>query len=540
MKTAFLFFPYLFLLACQFLPTKPWFLPANSNVYKIIAIFFIFLQSLVLYGKTKDLRLFKMFESIRFSNWVFASMFFFCLVLFPIRNMDWGDGLLLLETNLLETKLFGFQFTLDEILETVIHSKVSNFLSYLGFSDDPRISYTFLSQLAGIVMIFGFLWTAKENKKTNSYSIFVLLSSGGILLNFGYTENYTLTTASHLILYIFVTKFSKNPKDNDVLLYGATALVAVSMLFHLVSGYLVLLLIYLWYFHSPKEKKINHLLVCSLIGFSILLPWFSYFLFLHDPSIDRNSTHLIHPPFYPKNRLVSLNHIKEILSVLYWNVSIASLFLLYQIIFYKLEWKNFIKKPESKATVVVIFAFFLHGFFHNPQLGFPADWDLMGFYWLPITFLAHQFWIQSKEIHLEWVPIFLFGTAIVIISAITLNQTDPKKELLWDVTKTTIQSYVVENKTYINNLSKDDKKFFAKGDFLFYKGQIITSQLCEFPEKSEIILEMSVHRINWKKGFENGSFQSKEVLSQFLVDATKTNIKYIKSLEANKICHPQL
>lgn len=540
MKTFFLYLPYLFLLGCQFLPAKLWFLPGEKNVYISISIFFILFQSLILYGKTPNNRLVTIWKFHFPSNWILACLFFIGLVLLPIRNMDWGDGLLLLETNLLETKLFGFQFTLDEILETVLHSQVSNLLTGFGFSNDPRIAYTFLSQLAGIGMIFGFLWTAKKKQKSNSLSILILLSSGGILLTFGYAENYTLVTVCHLLLYIFVSKNVQNPKDNDRLLYGATALVAISMLFHLVSGYLVILLGYLWYVHSPKDKKRKHLLVCSFIGFSILLPWFLYFLYFHDPAIDRNSTHLIHPPFYPKNRLVSLNHIKEILGVLYWNAAIASLFLIYQVLFFKNEWKVFAQKPETKVIFVATFSFFLHGFFHNPQLGFPADWDLMGFYWLPITFLAHQFWIQSKEVSLEWIPSLLFGTVIVIFSAITLNKNNPDKEILWEVTKTTIQSYVSENKSYVDSLPKEDKKFFAKGDFLFYKGEVITAQLCEFPTKREIIRKMNLHRREWKQGFENGSFKSKEILGQFLTEATKTNIDYIKSLEVNKICHPKL
>ncbi|MBM9589618.1 glycosyltransferase family 39 protein [Leptospira sp. 201903075] len=540
MKTVFLYLPYLFLLGSQVLPTKLWFLPGEKIGYVSISIFFILLQSFVLYGKRDNIHLVNEWRSDSPPNWILAFLFFICLVSFPIRNMDWGDGLLLLETNLLETKLFGFQFTLDEIFETVLHSQTSNLLSSFGFSEDPRIAYTFLSQLAGIGMLFGFLWTAEKNRKSNSLSILILLSSGGILLTFGYAENYTLVTACHLLLYIFVSRYVKNPKDNDLLLYGATALVALSMLFHLVSGYLVLLLIYLWFVHSPKDKKIKHLLLCGGLGLSILLPWFLYFLFLHDPSIDRNSTHLIHPPFYPKNRLVSLNHIKEILAVLYWNASVATLFLLYQFFFFKKEWKAFIQRPETKTIFVCGFAFFLHGFFHNPQLGFPADWDLMGFYWLPITFLAHQFWIQSKEISLEWIPPFLFGTVMVILSAITLNKSNPDKEILWEVTQTTIQSYVTENKPYVDSLPKEDKKFFAKGDFLFYKGEMITKRLCDFPKKGEIINKMNAHRKEWKQGFMSGSFQSKDVLGQFLTEATKTNIEYIKSLEANKICHPTL
>ncbi|EOQ96770.1 dolichyl-phosphate-mannose-protein mannosyltransferase [Leptospira wolbachii serovar Codice str. CDC] len=540
MKTAFLYLPYLFLLGCQFFPTKPWFLPGERIVYITFSIFFILLQSIIIYGKKTNNRLLVGWERYSPPNWILASLFFVFLVLFPIRNMDWGDGLLLLETNLLETKLFGFQFTLDEILETVLHSLVSNLLSGFGFSEDPRVAYTFLSQLAGIGMLSGFLWTAKKNQKSNRASILVLLSSGGILLTFGYAENYTLVTVCHLLLYIFVIRFVQNPKDNDLLLYGATALVAVSMLFHLVSGYLVILLGYLWFIHSPKDKKFKHLIVSTIIGFSILLPWFLYFLYFHDPAIDRNSTHLIHPPFYPKNRLVSLNHIKEILAVLYWNTAIATLFLFYQFFFFKKEWQVFVQRPETKTIFVACFAFFLHGFFHNPQLGFPADWDLMGFYWLPITVLAHQFWIQSKEISLEWIPPFLFGTMIVIFSAITLNKENSNKEILWEVTKSTIQSYVIENKSYIDNLPKEDKKFFAKGDFLFYKGEMITNKLCDFPAKNEIIRKMNLHRREWKQGFATGSFRSKEVLGQFLTEATKTNVEYIKSLEVNKICHPKL
>ncbi|TGL44924.1 glycosyltransferase family 39 protein [Leptospira perdikensis] len=540
MKTVFLYIPYLFLFGCQFLPTKPWFLPGEKNVYLFISILFILFQSFTLYGIKHNINLVKKWKPYVPQNWILALLFFICLVLFPIRNMDWGDGLLLLETNLLETKLFGFQFTLDEILETVLHSQITNLFSSFGFPEDPRISYTFLSQLAGIGMIFGFLWTAKKKHKSNSLSILILFSSGGILLTFGYAENYTLVTVCHLLLYIFVSKYVQNPKDNDLLLYGTTAIVALSMLFHLVSGYLVILLVYLWYTHSPKDKKLKHLILCAVLGLSILIPWFLYFLFFHDPAIDRNSTHLIHPPFYPKNRLVSLNHIKEILAVLYWNAAIATLFLLHQFFSYKKEWKVFIHKSENKTILVVCFAFFLHGFFHNPQLGFPADWDLMGFYWLPITFLAHQYWIQLQDIKWEWIPNFLFGTVMVIFSAITLNKSNPEKELLWDVTKTTIQSYVTENKFYIDSLTKEDKKFFAKGDFLFYKGEMITNKLCDFPEKQEIIKKMKSHRKEWKQGFDSGNFKSKEILGQFLTEATKTNLEYIKSLEVNKICRPML
>lgn len=538
MKYLYLYIPYLFILLAQWFPKKPWFFPANQNTYVVIAIFFLGLQTALLIAKKK--KYVNEILNTRYlpQNWLIASMFFLFMLCFPILNRSWGDGLLLLETNLLETKLFGFQFTLDEILESILHSQLTNLLSVFQLSEDPVVSYSILSYTAGVFFLASFLWLGKN--KSNNLSIFILLSSGGFLLTFGYAENYTLVTTIHLGLYLFVHRYSQEPKDNDQLLYGSTILVALSMLFHLVSGYLALLLFYLWYFHSPKEKKVKHLILCTVIGSMILLPWFVYLTLLHDPTVDRNSTHLIHPPFYPIKRLISMNHFKEFFSVLYWNVFLSSFYLVYQWLFEKEKWKNFIKQPNHRLMFVATFAFVLHGLIHNPQLGFPADWDLMGFYWLPITFLAFLYWNEENLIHWKWIPVLLFGVTIMIVSAIELNKTNPKDELVWEITKKAIDTYAKENRTLIESLPKEEKKFFAKGDFLFFKGEHITKQLCDFPNKQSLIDTMKQHRKDWKEGFLKGSFRSKETLSAFLTEATKTNVIYLKSLEANTICHPLL
>ncbi|PKA25553.1 dolichyl-phosphate-mannose--protein mannosyltransferase [Leptospira levettii] len=538
MNYLFLYLPYLFLFIALYLPTKPWFLPSDQITYLYILSFFIFLQTIVLIFINKNI-----FKEVRFlkylpPNWCIAGFYFLFMLWFPIRNRNWGDGLLLLETNLLETKLFGFQFTLDEILESILHSKLTSILSYFQFDEDPILSYSILSYIAGILILSGFLWLGK--KKQKDLSILVLLSSGGVLLTFGYAENYTLVTAVHLLFYLFLNRFSQDTKDSDILLYGSTAFVALSMLFHLVSGYLVIYLVYLWIFHSPKEKKLKHLVICTFLGGIILFPWFVYFSVFHDPTVDRNSTHLIHPPFYPIKRWVSTSHIKEIFSVLYWNVSFSSFFLLYQWYFQKEKWNHFIQKPNHKLILVTTFAFILHGFLHNPQLGFPADWDLMGFYWLPITVLAFLYWNSETEVPVEWIPLLLLCVTLVMISAMELSKTNPKDELVWQITKKAITKYSIENQSFIQSLPKEDKKFFAKGDFLFFKGEYITDQLCDFKEKKSLIQSMKDHRKNWREGFLNRTFQSKEKLNIFLTDATKTNVLYLKSLEANKICHPKL
>ncbi|MGV3668017.1 MAG: dolichyl-phosphate-mannose--protein mannosyltransferase [Leptospira bouyouniensis] len=538
MNYLYFYLPYLFILFALSLPTKPWFYPGSQPLYLSITLFFVLLQSFIFYNKKKQFINEVSFHKYIPTNWIIASFYFLFMLCFPILNRNWGDGLLLLETNLLETKLFGFQFTLDEILESILHSQLMNGLSYFQIQEDPTVSYSILSYLSGILFICGFLFLGRFKQK--DLSILFLLSSGGILLGFGYAENYTLVTTIHLGLYLFLNRYASDPKDNDILLYGSTSIVALSMLFHLVSGYLVILLVYLWVFHSPKEKKIKHLVYCTLLGSLILLPWFVYFSAFHDPTVDKNSTHLIHPPFYPLKRWVSNNHLKEILSVLYWNAGISPFYLSYQFFFQKEKWKQFIKYPFHKLMLVVILAFVLHGFLHNPQLGFPADWDLMGFYWLPITLLAFLYWKQESKIVWEWVPLQFFGASLVMIAAVQLNKTNPKDVLIWEITKKAISTYSTENKTFIQSLPKEDKKFFAKGDFLFFKGDYIIQQLCDFPEKQALIESMKSHRKNWKQGFLDGTFKSKDQLNVFLTEATKTNVLYLKSLEANTICHPKL
>lgn len=540
MKSFYFFIPYLFVLGAQWFPSKLWFFPGESSTYITLSIVMILIQTLCLFGKRLGFLNINHYALERYlpPNWIIASFYFLFMLIFPLRNRSWGDGLLLLETNLLETKLFGFQFTLDEILESILHSGLSQLLNAYHITNDPIVSYSILSYGVGIFFLFGFLHLSKNKPK--DLSILFLLSSGGILLSFGYSEHYTLVTAVHFGLYLFLNRYTKAPKDNDILLYGSTILVALAMLFHLVSGYLAILLFYLWYVHSPKENKIKHLLYNTLLGSLILIPWFIYFSIIHDPTVDKNSTHLIHPPFYPMKRWISLNHFKEITSVLYWNAFLSSFYLFYQWQFHKDKWKQFIQRPNHKALLVVVFCFFLHGFLHNPQLGFPADWDLMGFYWLPITVLAFLYWNQEKNIDWEWIPVFVFSVLIVMVSAIKLNESNPKDELVWEITKKAIQTYTEENQSFIQSLPKEEKKFFAKGDFLFFKGEYITKQLCDFPEKKILIDKMILHRKDWKDGFLKGKFQSKADLNAFLTEATKTNVLYLKSLEANMICHPML
>ncbi|MCU0823690.1 MAG: dolichyl-phosphate-mannose--protein mannosyltransferase [Leptospira sp.] len=540
MKYLYLTIPYLIPLICILFNWNPWFLPQNKVHLSFVIGIFLLLQSLMVYLQMNS---YPIFEWIQNRNtkyfWVLVLAYFAFVILFPIRNMNWGDGLVLLETNLFETKLFGFQFTLDEIGETVVHSFLLRIFGFIGLGDDPRYSYRLLSNVSGIILAFVLLKKLRDKSMIESIGIFLFFASGGFLLFFGYSENYSLVTFIHFILFFIAKEWIQKGKDITRLLYISTAIVSLGILFHLVSGYLIVFLFYLWYEFSPRSEKIKTLLKCSLLGSTILLPIFLYFIFLHTPGLDTRSTHLIHPPFYPIQRLISSNHIKEILSVFYFSVSPGIFFILYIYFFYREDWNRAIQKKENIALLFGVLSFLFHGFFLNPQLGFPADWDLMGFYWLPTTMFAFSIWRDSKYASLEFLPTLFFCLCMLVLTAIHLNKEEPKKEQIYQITETLIQDYIIEEKTKIQSLDKDDQKFFAKADFLFFKGERLIKLYCPFDGQEQIASKMFEHRQEWNKNFTIIK-NDKQRLKNFLEEATKTNVSYIKALEEYTICHPML
>ncbi len=103
-------------------------------------------------------------------------------------------------------------------------------------------------------------------------------------------------------------------------------------------------------------------------GLKSLLRTEFYFFTLRQAWIH-GVTHLIHPPFYPIQRLISLNHIKEILSVFYFSVSPGIFFILYIYFFYREDWNRAIQKKENIALLFGVLSFLFHGFFLEPSIG---------------------------------------------------------------------------------------------------------------------------------------------------------------------------
>jgi hypothetical protein len=463
------------------------------------------------------------------------------MLAYPFKNMEWGDGIILLETNLLETKLFGSQFAMDEILETVIHSIVLRILDFSQFGLDNRYSYQFVSYISGAIFIafIGWKLSSIEKKKSDFLAGLLFLGSSGFLLYFGYAENYSVLSLLFLIIIYLIRSWILEGRSSTYILIGATLLVTLGIYFHLVSGFLVVMLFYLWYEFSPKEEKWKHLLLCSLVGGVLLFLGFFYLLFLHDPTLDRKSSHLLHPPIYPWKRMISLNHSIEILSVIWYNSKLSVTIILYFLFFERADLKKFFGKRENKFVLFILLSFLLNGFIINPMLGFPADWDMIGFYWIPFAYLGYLLLLEFPNRKIYFVSLILFGFTLQLIQAKALSTIDPEKEKQVLLIQSIVDSYVKENKDHINELRKEDKKFFAKTDFFFYKSIRITDTMCPYPDREGLRQNLVNLRDEFKAGAENDKLNDKDWTKDFLKKATITNTEYIRSLEAHKLCHPE-
>ncbi len=538
----FLSAPYLFYILFAFMETPPWFVLQSRTTVVTISSLFLALQILFHFQSEKISSFLK--DRIVWGKslpYLLAAYFLFSL-LFPLQNMNWGDGLILLENSFLDVKLFGFQVALDEVGSTVFNSLFSRTLPMFGEEIDAKLSYQLVSYLCGIVFLLGIGWYLPSEKRENRElsGILLFLVSGGSLLFFGYAENYAILTLLVLFFLIWTRKAILADKQPIYILLGATLWVSVCILFHIVSGYLAFVLLYLWLRFSPKEEKLRHLLYCSLAGFSVLVLGFSYFLFFSDPTIDRQSSHILHPPFYPWKRMISIGHAKDFFSVLWWNCFLPAYFCLAVFLYQKDKWKQILSLPENRIFLFSILGFTLHAFTMNPLLGFPGDWDIMGVYWTSFALLGWVFWKEVPSLAFRFLPLLVFTGILFVWNAQTLSIVPEDDESERVFTKELVVAYSELNGKKIDSLPKGDKKFFSKMDFFFFKAYLVTERICPFSEKEQILSELKSLREEFQSAYDRKLAKDKTWYKDFITRATETNTKYVKSLKANKLCHHRL
>lgn len=457
----------------------------------------------------------------------FYSLMFFCFLALPFRNLGYGDGVVLLENLILESELFGFQITLDEFLEAALHS-----IGYHLTGGDPELSYRIFSTMAGLIYLTISLYYIDKTKARFTESL-IFLSPGVLLLFFGYMENYSLVAVYLFAILILGMKWIREKRGEKSVIWMAW-LAGLGVFFHLVFGYLVFALVWFAWVQTPKEKRVPVFLQATVIGLTPILVLFLYFLFLGDPRINPGQTHLFSLPFYPISRAISLTHLVEFLSILFFSSAPGILILGFARLFFPKIWKDSMAKPENLFLGLGAIGFSIHAWIHNPQLGYPRDWDLFSFLAFPITILSFQIFRDLPASRKILVPLIIYGFGFTISFAKS-NQNNPldleysKKHSI-----SIAREYVGERGEIYSELDPEKKKLFLLLDHFLFKVQKtiqdpywVDTQIWE-DERKAFLQELNLETNRAKGKYE------KDWVKEYLNRITDFHVRFLKAQEEHR------
>ncbi len=203
---------------------------------------------------------------------LYALVAVLCVAVFWLLRTNFFNS----DTNDLKRKfaqdvpVLGAHVSYDEMLELYVHSRFWYYTNRrLGWTVVK--SYQVLSVLAGGAFVLGLMAFARRLFPRHWPALCLLVGSGGFMqLFFGDAENYTITAVLILAYlwagYVFI--------EGRTRIVVPSAVLAVAMCFHFLSGWLLPSLLYL-YVLAAKRRQYRDLLLgavlsCVIVGGTLL------------------------------------------------------------------------------------------------------------------------------------------------------------------------------------------------------------------------------------------------------------------------------
>ena len=293
------------------------------------------------------------------------------------------DGKKLTRKFLHDVPLHGAHITHDEIYELYIHSRFWYYTNQY-FNWDVIFSYQVLSSLAGGIFIYLLFRFAQKISPTKSIAFILIVVSGGYMqLFFGDAENYTLT-AVIILAYLFAS-FEYLQKRQPLIL--PSSLLALAMMFHLLAGFLLPSLAYL-YLCEIRMKKYSSVFISFISSSAIIVGTLTYFHYNGLP---------LKKLFTESHATGSGGSITEMLAPLSWEYHtgiMTLLFILSPIIFSPIFTKlirNIKWDTTNKHLLIASLFMLFYMFIWHAQLGIYEDWNLFATVVIPISvFIARN------------------------------------------------------------------------------------------------------------------------------------------------------
>lgn len=318
----------------------------------------------------------------------FASSVLFFLLRSNLLNKD---GKKLTRKFLHDIPLYGAHITHDEIYELYIHSRFWYYTNkYFNWS--VIFSYQVLSSIAGGIFIYLLILFAKKIAPLKSIAFILIMISGGYMqLFFGDAENYTLTAV--LILAYFFASFEYLQKRQPLVL--PSSLLALAMMFHLLAGFLLPSLLYLYIFEI-SEKKYSSIFISFISSSTIIIGTLTYFHY-HGLPITKL--------FSESHALGSGGSVIDMLANPSWEYYIGIitlLFILCPVIFSYISAKslqNIEWDSTNKHLATASFFMLFYMFIWRAQLGIYEDWNLFATVAIPVSIFIARNAVNTKLIN---------------------------------------------------------------------------------------------------------------------------------------------
>ena len=197
------------------------------------------------------------------------------LFFFLRNNFINPDGTAFADKFLHDVPLIGAHVTHDEMWELYFHSRFWFYTNhYLGWS--VEFSYQILSCLAGGIFVFLLLtYCSKFFEDTSLFAFLMCVSGGYIQLFFGDIENYTLTIV-WIMGYFFASALFSEKKVSIVV---PSVLLAIALTFHLLVGFLIPSLIFLYLISWKRGEK--QMVIYGMVSFSLIIVFTLLFFHLN-------------------------------------------------------------------------------------------------------------------------------------------------------------------------------------------------------------------------------------------------------------------
>ncbi|UCE23795.1 MAG: tetratricopeptide repeat protein [Candidatus Zixiibacteriota bacterium] len=337
-------------------------------------------------------------------------------LLFPSATYLLGDAHLRLN-QIADGKLFLPTELIDFLLHAVAYNEIFQPLGYNSYD-----AYHVISALCGFLFTLGVFRLARYMAPKQLWITFLLtLSSGVLVLFFGYVESYSLLAAMLPHIYLLGLKVI----DGQSKIRCYIVLCTLAVLVHVVAAVILVpsvLLLFLVRRHDParRGKKMTITLMSAIAVVIVVAYILRYFEF--------GSVSLYLMPWFARadfqHGIFTANHFLNIFNWLYL-AALPALFLAPYVLIRE-RMASFYANRKTLYALWVVIPSLAFVFFFTPQLGGPRDWDLFSlvmFLWTPsmLTLYLSQ---AGRRLPVQTVPLAVLSLTVTLsFAAVNSNVT---------------------------------------------------------------------------------------------------------------------